>query len=93
MQEQQHISSLIAQVKPEVVEAIVTQCKVLENVDVPVVDPLGKLVVLLEMPSQRRIVEFIDWLQERPGVLSVNLVYHHVESAEELDREIGEIAG
>lgn len=93
MQEKQHISSLIVQVKPEVVEAITTQCKAHENVDTPLVDPLGKLVVLLEMPSQRKIVEFIDWLQERPGVLSVNMVYHHVESVEELDREIGEVEG
>lgn len=88
MEENMHISSLVAQVKPQLIESLKAQCCAREGVDVPAVDPLGKMVVLLELPSQRLIVEFIDWLQEREGVLSVSMVYHHVESMQELQQEV-----
>ncbi|MCE8022504.1 chaperone NapD [Halomonas sp. MCCC 1A11036] len=88
MDDKVHISSLVVQAKPQHVDSLKAECTALEGVEVPAVDLLGKLVVLLEMPSQRHIVEFIDWLQEREGVLSVSMVYHHMESTQELDREV-----
>ncbi|MCC5882663.1 MAG: chaperone NapD [Halomonas sp.] len=88
MDDNVHISSLVVQVKPQSVDSIKAQCCAREGVDVPAVDPVGKLVVLLELPSQRYIVEFIDWLQAREGVISVSMVYHHVESRLALEQEV-----
>ena len=90
MDEKVHISSLIVQVQPRCIDALKAECLAHEQVEVPAVDPAGKCVVLIEAPSQRHIVEFIDWLQEREGVLSVAMVYHHVESIAELEREVAE---
>ncbi|MCE8035549.1 MAG: chaperone NapD [Halomonas sp.] len=88
MDDKVHISSLVVQAQPQHVDSLKKQCSAHDGVEVPVIDPLGKLVVLLELPSQRHIVEFIDWLQERAGVLSVSMVYHHMESTQELEREV-----
>ncbi|MGR2739939.1 chaperone NapD [Billgrantia sp. Q4P2] len=88
MDDEVHISSLVVQVRPQHIDALQVQCSAFDGVEIPAVDPVGKMVVLLEMPSQRRIVEIIDWLQEREGVLSVSMVYHHMESRQELDREV-----
>ncbi|MFQ3789499.1 chaperone NapD [Halomonas sp. A29] len=88
MDDNVHISSLVAQVKPQSIDTIKAQCSAREGVEIPAVDPVGKLVVLLELPSQRHIVDFIDWLQEREGVISVSMVYHHVESRLALEQEV-----
>lgn len=88
MDEKVHISSLIVQIMPQNIDALKAQCLAYERVEIPAVDPAGKLIVLIEAPSQRHIVDFIDWLQQREGVLSVSMVYHHTESIAELEREV-----
>ncbi len=90
-----HISSLLVQLQPERIEAISERCQAFDHVEVHATDPQGKMVLVLETSDQQEIVEFIDWLQREKGVLSVSLVYHHVESAQALDQEleVGEQAG
>ena len=50
--------------------------------------PDGKVVVVLEAPSQRAMLETMDRLRALPGVLDVALVYQHAEPASALDEEI-----
>ena len=92
MDETVHISSLVVQIQPHNIDALQTQCLAYAsaeiNVEIAATDPAGKVVVLLETPSQRYSVDFIDWLHQREGVLSVSMVYHHAESIAELEREV-----
>lgn len=94
MDETVHISSLIVQIQPRNIDALQAQCleyaSVEARVEIAAADPAGKVVVLLETPSRRHIVDFIDWLQLLEGVLSVSMVYHHAESIAELEREVAE---
>lgn len=83
-----HISSLLVQLQPERIGTISERCHACGHVEVHATDPQGKMVLVLETPNQQEIVEFIDWLQREKGVLSVSLVYHHVESAQALDQEL-----
>ncbi|WP_346796775.1 chaperone NapD [Halomonas sp. Bachu 37] len=83
-----HISSLLVQLQPERIATISERCQDFADVEVHATDPRGKMVLVLETPSQHEIVAFIDWLQNEKGVLSVSLVYHHVESAQALEQEI-----
>ncbi|KAA0009791.1 hypothetical protein F0A17_19980 [Billgrantia pellis] len=92
MNAQVHISSLVVQLRPERIEEIGLYCQAHDGVEVHATDPCGKMVVLLETAGQREIVAFIEGLQRAPGVLSVSLVYHHAESAEELDKEREEVS-
>lgn len=92
MDETVHISSLVVQIQPRNLDALKEQCLAYKSreasIEIAAVDPAGKVVVLLETPSRRQIVDFIDWLQLREGVLSVSMVYHHAESIAELEREV-----
>ncbi len=90
MNAQVHISSLVVQLQPERITDISQHCQAHPAAEVHATDPLGKMVLVLETLTQQEIVEFIDWLQGEKGVLSVSLVYHQVESADELDREVEE---
>lgn len=83
-----HISSLLVQLQPERIETISERCGAFEQVEIHATDPRGKMVLVLETPGQQEIVAFIDWLQSEKGVLSVSLVYHHVESAQALEQEV-----
>lgn len=87
-----HISSLIVQLQPECIEEVSRHCQAHPGVEVHATDPRGKMVLILETGGQREIVDFIEGLQRAPGVLSVSLVYHHAESATELDREMEEMS-
>ncbi|QOR40383.1 chaperone NapD [Billgrantia diversa] len=83
-----HISSLVVQLQPERIDDVRQYCQARPGVEVHATDPQGKMVLILETGGHREIVEFIEGLQQAPGVLSVGLVYHHAESAEELNREM-----
>ncbi|BBI60817.1 chaperone NapD [Vreelandella sulfidaeris] len=83
-----HISSLLVQLQPERIETISERCLAFDQAEIHATDPCGKMILVLETPGQQEILEFIDWLQSEKGVLSVSLVYHHVESAQELEQEI-----
>ncbi|MBB3192232.1 chaperone NapD [Halomonas cerina] len=88
MNREVHISSLVVQLQPERIEPVSQRCRAHPGVEVHATDPQGKMVLVLETSGQREVVEFIDGLQLAPGVLSVSLVYHQVERADELDREM-----
>ncbi|MGQ4878037.1 chaperone NapD [Billgrantia sp. LNSP4103-1] len=90
MNAQVHISSLVVQLQPERIAEVRQHCQAHPGVEVHATDPCGKMVLVMETGGHREIVEFIEGLQQAPGVLSVGLVYHHAESADELDREMEE---
>ena len=41
----------------------------------------GKIVVVIETPSDAELVRIVDRIGAFPGVLSVNLVFHHSDPA------------
>lgn len=71
-----HISSLVIQARPERL-AEVREAITARGAEIPASDPDGKLVVVLETDSERRITDFLNEVSVMPGVLSANLVFHH----------------
>lgn len=90
MDEQVHISSLVVQTRPERVEEIRAWCQAGDKAEVHAADPRGTLILVIEASGQRESMDFIDRLRQQDGVLDVSLIYHHVESALALDREMGD---
>ena len=88
MNDKIHISSLVVQLRPERLEAVSAWCNALDKTEVHATDPRGILILVLEASGQREIMDVIDRLREEDGVIDVSMVYHHVESAQELDREV-----
>ena len=52
---------------------------------------IGKLVVVLEASSDGQLTDAISDISTIPGVLGVNLVFHHTEPAPEAGEKAGEL--
>ncbi len=82
-----HIASLIVQHRPESgarVDACLADWPELELAR----REGSRSIVLCETGAPRRLMEGIDALNRVDGVMSVSLVYHHVEPDEALDAPV-----
>ena len=84
MSGEQHISSLVLLHRHEAMPAIRTLVEACAGVEIAVHGPC-RCVVLCETEDQRTLMDYIDALQAVPGVLNVSLIYHHMETPDELD--------
>ncbi len=80
-----HISSLVVQVKPASVTEVARRIGAINQAEVPIADPKGKLVVCLETATLHQVTNSIDVITTLPGVLGCTLVSHHVEDTAGLD--------
>jgi nitrate reductase NapD len=80
-----HIASCVAFVRPEALEAARAAILATRIAEVPLADPRGRLVVLIERATQAAVLDTIDAVRALPGVLSVHLAYQHCEAASALE--------
>ena len=78
-----HIASCVGFCTPEALEGVVRAIRATGIAEVPRHDPGGRLVLLMEGPSSRHVLDAIDAVRALPGVLAVHLAYQHVESEPE----------
>lgn len=77
-----HIASLLVHARPELFEAVKTNLRLLDGLELHQESPLGKLVVVLETEHEQQILERIEQISNLPGVLNAALVYHELLAAE-----------
>lgn len=75
------ISSLLVQARAEDHRRLEAEIAALPGTEVHGGNGTGKLVVVIETPNDAELVRRIDRIGALPGVLSVNLVFHHSEPA------------
>ena len=80
--EELHVSSLIVHINIKKVDSIQQSINLLAGSEVITVSPEGKMIVVLEAPNQRIIMEVIDSINEVDGVINTGLVYHEFEKIE-----------
>ena len=80
-----HITSAVAFVRPEALEAVARAILDRRLAEVPRADPRGRLVLLLERDSTGAVLDALDAIRSLPGVLAVHLVYQHAEPASALE--------
>jgi len=73
-----HISSLIVMALPEKLADVVNEIEH-RGGEVAASDPSGKLVVVLETDDESEVTTFANGLALMSGVLSANLVFHHID--------------
>lgn len=73
-----HISSLVVQARPERLDEV-SKAIITRGGEIPASDPDGKLVVVLETESEQTITDFLNEVAVMQGVLSANLVFHHID--------------
>ncbi|QMV61650.1 chaperone NapD [Pseudomonas berkeleyensis] len=77
-----HIASLLIHIRPELLDAVKTNLRQLDGLELHQESPQGKLVVVLETTHERHILDRIDQINSLPGVLNAALVYHELLTPE-----------
>ncbi|TDF84353.1 chaperone NapD [Pseudomonas sp. H9] len=73
-----HIASLVVLARPELLEAVKANLRLLEGLELHQESPAGKLVVVLETTDEQQILQRIDLINNLPGVLNAALIYHEL---------------
>ena len=79
-----HIASCVAYTRPEAVESVIRTITATGIAEVPRHDPAGRIVILIERPSSREVVDVIDAVRALDGVIAVHLAYQHAEPEADL---------
>ena len=74
-----HISSFIVRCLPEKLAYIMKTVGSFPGVEIHGSDPCGKFVALLELDSEKALIETITNIELLKGVVNTSMVYHHVE--------------
>ncbi|NKF50246.1 chaperone NapD [Shewanella sp. WXL01] len=82
MSNELHVTSLIVQVQPDMMAEVRQQIMAIENAELSANNEV-KLVVVVEGPSQKSLMDDISTINAIPGVLSATMVYHQSEALEE----------
>lgn len=78
-----HISSLVVHVRPERCAAIRAAIGELEGAEVHAGTEDGKLVVVLETPSEAETLARIAAINDMQGTIAASLIYHEIDADSE----------
>jgi nitrate reductase NapAB chaperone NapD len=76
---QLHIASFIVRARPELADAVAARIACAPATEIHAVDS-GKIIVVVESPSERALADRMDEVRNDPDVLMVSLVYHQMET-------------
>ncbi|MDZ5433221.1 chaperone NapD [Pseudomonas fluorescens] len=86
MDEALHIASLVVLARPELLQAVKANLRLLDGVELHQESTAGKLVVVLETTHENQILQRIEQINNLPGVLNAALIYHEIlDSAGDLE--------
>ncbi|MFK8333071.1 chaperone NapD [Pseudomonas sp. BJa5] len=73
-----HIASLVVLARPELLNAVKANLRLLDDVELHQESAAGKLVVVLEARHEQQILQRIEQINNLPGVLNAALIYHEL---------------
>lgn len=76
-----HISGLVAWVRPGWFIATKAEISIIPNVEIVQSNDVAKLTIVLETKSHDQITERLRAIEALSGVLNVSMIYHYVEDA------------
>jgi nitrate reductase NapD len=85
-----HIAGVIVQCRPLDLMRAWRAVDALDAAEVFQSSAEGKLVVVIEAPTTRAVLDVVDTIRALPGVLNVALVYQHAESAAAMQQPMEE---
>ena len=78
-----HIASVLVQGWPDKLPDIESDLTRMAGVESHGASDTGKLILTLEAESDAGLVEIMDKIQVAEGVVTVSLVYHHMEEMDD----------
>ena len=85
MNEEVHIASLVVRHRPDAAAAIERWVRTCPGLEIAGQEAACS-ILLYEGSGTRELMDCIDAGQASPGVISVNLIYHHAEPREALEQ-------
>lgn len=86
MDNESHISSLIAYTHPVNYQSALEELALIEYVEIAATEEdQGKIICVIETPTLKLAEQTIEIIKQHSKVSSAALVYHHVESNDSLD--------
>lgn len=82
-----HIASLVVQHREDAAPALQALVAQFPGLEIALGDAT-RSVLLQETRGTRELMDSVDRLRELPGVLNVNLVYHHAEARQDLEQPL-----
>jgi periplasmic nitrate reductase NapD len=79
---EEHVTSLLVHARPAAIDSVREAILRLPGAEVPLADPSGKMVVIMETASQGEVADGLTRISLLDGVLSATLVYHFVDDSE-----------
>ena len=87
MQDEVHISSLVALIKPESLPQAVERIDAMPTCEIYAQDQqMGKVVIIAETHSGKALLDIISQIEALDGVINVSPVYHQVDSEQQLQQ-------
>ncbi|MGQ7844164.1 chaperone NapD [Granulosicoccus sp. 3-233] len=83
-----HIASLVIFARPDCRNDTIDYLNNIPACTLYTEESRAALVVVVEVDHQQQINSLMDELNARTGILSVNLVYHHVDSEHSMKQEM-----
>ncbi len=78
-----HVASCVGLCRPESLDAVVHAISRGGLAEVSRTDPSGRIVLLIERPSAREVMDAIDAVRDLPGLIALQLAYQHSEEESE----------
>ncbi|CAE10257.1 chaperone NapD [Wolinella succinogenes] len=82
-----NISSVVAKVKPEDLEASIKRLQEIPSCEYHLHDELGRIILTLEAESLNEEVKILKAIEATQGVLSAEMIYSYSEEELELERQ------
>jgi nitrate reductase NapD len=83
-----HIAGALIHSRPLNLLQVVRAIDILDGAEVYQSSAEGKIVVVIEAPTGKQVLDVLDAIRALPGVLNVSLVYQHAEPAQSMQQEL-----
>ncbi|MEH6590418.1 MAG: chaperone NapD [Halioglobus sp.] len=74
-----HITSFVVRCMPLRLQEVMDQVAAMAGAEIHGSDPSGKFVALLDLDSEKELVNTITSIELIKGVINTSMVYHHAE--------------
>jgi len=82
-----HVSGVLVRTRPECLDSVRAQLESAPGIEVHAMTPEGRLVTVVEKPSDHELADAFNDMQNTAGVLSASLVYHYSEDENASEQE------
>jgi nitrate reductase NapD len=79
MPDEVHISSLIVHVRADCRQAARASIAARDGIEIHGEDAEGRMVVVLETPSEAEILAHVAAINDIPGIVATSLIYHEID--------------